>query len=532
MTHDTKEQSSKYHLRIEEINMMRDSSSLYNTNRHAALSEPETHLLGSFLNRKQSNVYRNVNMFISTTNLVSSNVCETLACRISSLCIQKSDEIMWLDSCGENSLHRLCQLVRFTNDKDKHKYELILYVQKLLIIYSESNAARATNNWNETPLHLFLSHCGFVAEDFTQNLLMADYQLIFMNELLRSFPRSIMSRNYEMALPLHEACKLSQLGSTSYPYKDVPLFKLLEYDHSNRNRIHLEIIKVLVKSYPNALFLKDSNGKTPLHHAVESLSCGAEVVVYLLHEMENMFSNCEVSSKIQLNFDYMIILRGLYDSFNQHKRVSEELLVSLNRFKSGGEWTVAKYLYRTLKHDRLSLEKVRLWKKLTSMMCTLYHGSVTNDRFPLHACIFSNAPQMILKILLVSHSSDINLLASDGETPLTLLLSSKNKTHDFIKESSRALLESDRYCVMVPNKHQRRPLHIALEQNLGWLEITRNIFVCYKAAATIKDPKTQMWPFMMAATVSNIQSTCSKDNLTSIYSLLRAAPSVLLTCSS
>jgi hypothetical protein len=452
---------------------------------------------------------------------------------MSSLYAQNPDEVMWVDSCGDNSLHRLCQLARFRNDKDKQKYELILYVQKLLIITSESHAASALNNWNETPLHLFLSHCGFVVEDFSQNLSTPDYHLHFINELIWSFPRSVMTRNYEMALPLHEACKLSHLGNANYPHKDVSPFRLLESDNSNRNRIHLEIIKVLVKSYPNALFLKDKKGKTPLHHAVESLSCSAEVVLYLLHEMETLYQSYsksyDDSSKIQIDFDLRIILRELFGSFNLNRRVSEELLISLNRFKRVGEWTLAKHLYLMANVDRSSLEKIRIWKKLLAIMCKLYHGSVVNTKFPLHACIFSNAPLSILNIFLVTHPSDLRRVATDGETPLSLLLSSKNKTCDFIKEISLALLEADRYCAMVPNTRQRWPLHIALERKLGWSDTTRKLFLCNKAAATVKDPKTQLWPFMIAASVSYTQPSCSKDNLTSIYSLLRAAPSVLLT---
>lgn len=520
--------------------MIRDSSSLHDINIHGVTIEPDSHLLGSYLNRKQPTVYRNVNMFISTIDLVTNNDCKALAHRISSLCIQGANEVIWVDSCGENSLHRLCQLVKFRNEKDTYKYELILYVQKMLIVSSKSNATMAMNNWNETPLHLFLSHCGFVAEDFSMNLSMTEYHLNFINELLKSFPRSIMSRNYEMMLPLHEACRLQQLGYATYPYKGVPFFKLLEHDDLNRNRIHLEIIKVLVQAYPNALFLKDSNGKLPLHHAVESLSCSTDVVVYLLHEMEKHFQtcsntkegSCKVSSKYHLKHECMNILRGLFNSFNQHRRVSEEMLISLNYFKHVGEWTLEKYLHRIAVQDRFKIENVRIWKKLVIIMCTLYHGSVTVSQFPIHACIFSNASLLILNTLLVTRPTDLNRLASSGETPLTLLLSSKDKGYEFIKELLHAILQVNPCCAMVPNKEQRWPLHIALEQNLGWPEIIRYIFKCYEAAATMKDPKTEMWPFMMAAAVSKIQSNVSTDNLTCIYSLLRTTPSVLLTLDS
>ena len=114
---------------------MLDSSSLYNINRSVSVLDPDSHLLGSYLNRKQPNTYINVNVFISTINLVTSNVCETLAHRISSLYTQNPDEVMWVDSCGENSLHRLCQLARFRNDKDKQKYELIDSVRAEVVDY-------------------------------------------------------------------------------------------------------------------------------------------------------------------------------------------------------------------------------------------------------------------------------------------------------------------------------------------------------------------------------------------------------------
>lgn len=484
------------------------------------ISDHNPHLLGSFLDRKQPNICRDVIVFVNSISSVQSGVAEMLALNISSSCSNGYDDVMWENSCGENSLHRLCHLVRFRAQDEVNKKELILYVQNVLIMASNSAAAKAVNNWDETPLHLFLSHCGFDADEnasYSSQRCACIFQIQFLNELMLSFPQSLRRSNYLMALPLHEACKLSQLGITAFPYKNTSAIKLLEDDRSYRNDIHLEIVKALVKLYPDALFHKDCNGKTALHDAVESLNCNSEVVLYLWEQMLS-FSENNIALLDEITSELMMYLHRLFDAcLIEREKVSPY---------DNGRKTLCLLFLRLSQSE--TIENIRVWKKLRTLMSLLYHGSTAHIfEFPIHACIFSDAPIPILQMISVIYRSDIMSLSSDGESPLTFLLNRKSNKYEMIVKSVAVLLEADRRLAQIPDAQRRLPLHIILDR-LGWSDLALDIFLSYRGAASIQDPVTHLWPFMLAAARVDCISKCATDILTGIYNLLRDSPSVLL----
>jgi len=278
-----------------------------------------------------------------------------LARGFQSQCLARPIQASWTDSCGENSLHRICQLVHFSlyerihgvsfpfttngqsilnmaifNSKEKRNLtaaELALFVQKFLL-EADPKLAHAVNNWGETPLHQFLSHCGFASNQtddvdaineildegthFKLHFGCRDMEmeagakdagkktlpmLQFLDALLEANPDSICTPNYVKVLPLHEACTLSQFSNSPADYL-APLdivthfsmeedeLDLLRKKETMRSKGHSLIVQRLLDLHPTALMETDNMGRIPLFRAIQSMHCGADIAEILLREME------------------------------------------------------------------------------------------------------------------------------------------------------------------------------------------------------------------------------------------------------
>ncbi len=302
-------------------------------------------------------------------------VLESIVRKITTRCAMHPKESGWVDSCGENSLFRLCQLARFHNSKNRcrdgqendyiedgerlrHRCDdLILVVQKALMD-AEPRAAFTVNNWNETPLHEFLKHCGFQLNDqddmqdvsnryhnanITERIFplrvddtgegnISDYDfnnhvgaspnlvrgdegnsnctsffslssVAFAEGLINNCPLSILTRNFQKGLPIHEVCSIVQASryeNTDFPYAafDMESFLLMTTRTAStasqriqeRNQIHVQILQKLINLHPKSLLLLDHKQKTPLYRAVQSINCSVVAVVHILKAMELHFS--------------------------------------------------------------------------------------------------------------------------------------------------------------------------------------------------------------------------------------------------
>jgi hypothetical protein len=191
-------------------------------------------------------------------------------------------EVHWVDSCGENSLHRLCQLVRFApHEKISHDDIILMQNHRLglgqevelqgrkssrllsrplpkrnythstlvglvqqFLLEADSTCASISNNWGETPLHQFVRHCGFpetvtaAASDTTTitcettNSKMAP-SIQFLDGLIQAHPKSVEAVNYLNQLPLHEACllppsenRIKDNTGLSIPYSNLSMRQL------------------------------------------------------------------------------------------------------------------------------------------------------------------------------------------------------------------------------------------------------------------------------------------------------------------
>ena len=455
------------------------------------------------------------------------------------------EESGWLDSCGENTLHRLCQLVRFDgNNIHVHHHhatrdELILGVQKALID-ADPRADFTVNNWSETPLHQFVAHCGFdntttitstptgvqtnaihgntaLGEDGHGGMdgngsayTYVSPSVRFVDGLLQACPKSIITANYEKEIPLHEVCTLSQLGDkefVKFPYSSVAMGIFIqkdvagneyepEHDHGQdgdtqtrlqyRARIHLQIVQNMVDCYPEGLFVLDSKNKTPLYRAVESLHCSTHVVIYILREMEFLFSSRNHPMPANANESGPAVLirrsilgvkasvkdegrdkraneeaeekvasplQDLWNAFLSPRRVTEELAwlekdlgLVIHNPSSGARISLSRILISASsvggQDVAVTHSFVRrfgdLWKKALLLMCSAYHGSIESimgkneqEWKPIHSALFVSAPRCILSMMARLYTKELRKRDENHncDTPLTLALSMLDDLH-------------------------------------------------------------------------------------------------------
>ncbi len=156
---------------------------------------------------------------------------------------------------------------------------------------------------------------------------------------------------------------------------------------------------------------------------------------------------------------------------------------------------------------------------------------------------------LILEVALDLYPQQIQQKDTLGRTPLAIAISSKrSRSEDYgygfecgrnFDDSNsfhliNSLLQRSKIPAGIPDRLGRMPLHTAIRNKLGTHTIKR-IALSEPKVLMIKDPQTNLYPFMLAAIESNVNETCANnacDNLESsqcimlneIYYLLREAP--------
>ena len=316
----------------------------------------------------------------------------------------------WVDSCGENALHRLCQLVRFDtiydmytsagihanagihagihlgnnngNQRQQRIDELTIDIVAALI-KAEPRAPFTINNWNETPLHQFVAHCGLehghgraheMHSDLHSNLNSQQSQSIsqshshvngfssmFLKLLINASPQSVFTENYERALPIHEVCTLSQMDNTNsalsssssaqhavFPYPSLSIHRLMSIHmhmmctNTDTNTLqalqeqitiqeHIQHIHAIAAIYPKGFLCLDLKKRSPLYRAVESMHCSSDSVIYILRELEKLFSSTQRVLSVQVDFDEMVLPRLVRRAILGLQEVEVEVSVEVSK---------------------------------------------------------------------------------------------------------------------------------------------------------------------------------------------------------
>jgi len=457
-----------------------------------------------------------------------------LAKGIQSQCLACPSDASWTDSCGENALHRLCQLVKFSLHERIHGVpftnrinyrtsktltpaELYLYAQRFLL-EADSEAAQTMNNWGETPLSQFLSHCGFASnptDDIDEICEILDEgtpfklhfgcrgpiampadkdmgkkilpMLKFLDALLEANPKSISTTNYLQALPLHEACTLSQVSNSpadlSAPMDAIVNFSVEENElevlrkkKNMRLKGHSLVVKKLVDHYPKALMKVDNMGRIPLCRAIQSMHCGTDIVEILLEEMEiflrlktrmnagedkslsllrmvimgqsNPYVETDacfkdkqlqnIRSPIEELWKVLLTARQILEPLSCEKnqrvasisRIIESKLDAYKRCASIDRQTHRQHQIREQKVAFLLAKQiVDIWDKAVILILASYRGTAQGiqnsmkEKGIIHAAAFCAVPRCMLNMAVRMYPDELTEKDENGDTPLSILLS-------------------------------------------------------------------------------------------------------------
>ena len=628
-------------------------------------SDPNPYAFPYFHANEIPVLYKTVNGFLSLCNnqnlspQAKSLLLHKSAKKIIDRCQAFPKESGWVDSCGENALMKICQLVRFHRSstttmtastgrtkttmsmsttqqqhlREQRQNQLIIDIAAALI-KAEPRASFTVNNWSETPLHQFVAHCGWEQKHISNDTLIHGHaghghehpiqspkmqgnhphtsshdshdgpSISFLQTLIHSSPQSVFTENYEKALPLHEVCTLSQTEKTyvGFPYSSLTIDSIMQSNKFNHfleedimSQNHVQIIQAIATIYPKGFLRLDLKKRSPLYRAVESPHCSAEVVIYILKEMEKLFDSVEVDSdetmiptlmrrailglkekssqedehsevdtaihqsfgSMQLTCKIASPLAGLWDALLLPRQKPSSWNIDINDTTISSDSNTVS-LSILMAKSASSQSKARdmanrmgyMWRKCMLLMCSSYHGSVKyivdkDDSlwFPLHAAIALSAPMGVVQLLTKLYPDDISRLhhvRDLGVTPITFALATikhlkktwykedygdEQEERLFLRDTIGTLLGNDG---SIPNSEGRLPLHLAIENGLGWNEGTAEIYKAYPDAVSVRDPVTGVFPFLAAAS----QCNCDDDiiTLSNCYLLLKTDPSVLVSC--
>ncbi len=189
-----------------------------------------------------------------------------------------------------------------------------------------------------------------------------------------------------------------------------------------------------------------------------------------------------------------------------------------------------------------------IWQKIMILICCAYQGTMSSDAcesngqhskdiLPIHAAISCSSPRCVLDMLTNLYPNDVLRLDKNGNTPLMLSMISpsfdeqwkiqQNNSCDDVDNHStlKQILRINPETVMIPNARNRLPLHVAIEKKIQWEEGLEQMFNYYSEASCIRDPKSNLLPFILAGMSCAYSSTL--ESLNNSYLILRANPAVL-----
>lgn len=415
--------------------------------------------------------------------------------RIESRCLSSPKELYWTDSCGDTALHRLAQMARHTS----HQNVLLLCQIAKCIIGADIATVTTGNNWKETPLHSFVSHCGFPhnLSDITRlpPSGINNPMIRFVSLLCQRDAASL--GNYRRCFPLHDAAEIAQVElrhDTSSASGTVVDF--LEEQHA-------AIARLLASAAPLTLNVLDSERRTPWMRALQAPATSNKVLQVLL---DRDISHAEIHRDR--------LAASVAKCFGPAES---------NAIRRGLEVTSSASHHHHRKRDLEQYVQASpllnpLWKK------TVLAASHLSSNL-IHALIQTKAPVCVIALALaMSEDPREELLVQDAncQRPLEVFLQqdeseSARRDADFLLEL--LVHANPDSCTLVMSTGQL-PLHLATaRQTFSWHASLASVFEAHPQAVHIRDAVTGLYPFQLAAAAHAEEST--------IFGLLRADPSVL-----
>jgi len=449
---------------------------------------------------------------------------QLLVKKIQFRCSAQPMEASWRDSCGDTALHRLCQVARFPFFTNLYSMtcfaRLLVDVAEALIEAHPGSATKACNNWKETPLHQFCSHCGFPnnmndEHDGDEDITAAPENPMMDLLKLLSKDHACALRNCWGSFPLHDAC-----GLPGWEVSGTPIWRHIHIDDSPllswMKQQHCVMIEYLISQNVKAVGLRVEGGQTPLHRAFQSLKCSTNVIQMLLSHYNSdsptLLASLSALWKHYKDFASLFWIEESY-TYEDGVRVPKDVLIA-----SYG-WN---HVPSILPDPQAQLESLGVLWEMTVL--ALNKLSLHNPQRILHAAVSAkDCPLYVIQLVIRLHPEQLLVKDEGGCTPLVLAIA--NKCSEDVVNS---VLQSNLRAASIPDSAGRLPLCLAVETRVySYHDMLHRLFAAEPSAVTTRDPVTTLFPFALAATAVDATRNDEEERLSSIFELLRVDPSAL-----
>lgn len=390
--------------------------------------------------------------------------------------------------------------------------------------YSSDEEQWGGEEEDSTPISILLS-------------LVQAYDWIRVRERIHSFPDECKAVGIQGRTALHVACDhdapAEVIGSLLQAYPEASLM----VGTSNMNPLHItcssshasvEVVRVLLEGgHPLQSSMRDVDGDTPLHAACR---CGApiEVLRVLLEANSSAVNERDyegLTPLLRLWVRYFVILG---DDVIEGVKGPSDLTGEL-----GEAWDKTKLLLQCATYGSLQSE-------------------LAFDFRALHAASGVDCPRAVVKIATIVYPEQLEFCNSKGDTPLLIAAKSEifkvmdlsddgylfedrvhgdsdrnnsDNPNDSSQDSSQPsvidiLLEARQEAASIRDTRGQLPLHLAINSGKRWDDGVKSILSAYPEALSAPDRRTNLIPFLQAASVET-------PDCGTIFELLRTDPSLL-----
>lgn len=330
--------------------------------------------------------------------------------------------------------------------------------------------------------------------------------------MLKAAPDSVIHQNIDGETALHLAC-----GAASE-----------------------EVQELIIQSCPGAVGMVDNDGETPLHLAVVS---GASLSVLCRLVKANPYTVMRPNHRTRTPFDN---LRRSYQNARTLKQLEDSPLDMLDDYQKALLFLrVAAWCCGVVLSGEGSDEGSEI-PHVLGPPAPLFLSHVPRGYWclPLHVVSWIHCPRALVKALVAFHPDQCLVLDSFGSTPLCLAAAAPvredQEEYDYDDEFDveeggnetepslsvmNILLTADPRAAVIPNRQGRLPLAIALENGKIFDQVLP-LIQAFPRSLLIKDPTTDLYPFMTAAAV--IHPKRHPLLLSTVFDLLRMQPDLVM----
>lgn len=329
------------------------------------------------------------------------------------------------------------------------------------------------------------------------------------------------------------------------------------------------VVQALLRAHPEASTLVGTSNMNPLHITCSSQHASVHVVQVLLEgglEMQSSMRDvdgdtplataCRCGAPIEV-LEVLLSANPSAVQDRDYEGLTPLLRLWVRYFVMLGNDAIDAAIEAIQSLEDLKGELREAWNKTELLLRAAYHGSLEASRVMegdriAHAAAAVDCPRQVVKIATKIYPEQLEQVDEEGRIPLTIAsvaptwkmrdLSDEgylleDRIHGDVEESGNinetepvgpnslypsvieilatAAPETARF----RDADERLPLQLAISYGKEWTTGVQALLKVYPDAMVLHDPVTNLYPFMLAATVK-------RGDCTTIFQLLRSNPSL------